>query len=275
MASVSQYFNKKRAAALGYAVAGSSIGGVVFPIALSKMLNSSSLGFGWSVRIVGFMMLAPLGFACIAIKPRLPPRQTNFFLAKAFKEMHFNLLTTSMFFIFIGMFTPLFFIPTYAMSRGMGATLASYLLAMLNGASTFGRIIPGIIADRYGRLNILGAGGVLTALIIFCLNKAETNAELIVYSIAIGFTSGTVISGGSAAYTVIPKDPRDMGTYMGMGLAIGSLAALIGPPINGALADQSNGFLKVSIFSGSMCMFGGILVFVTKIATPKGIFGKA
>src|SRR5436190_6430248 len=54
-AAVSQYFDKKRAAALGVVVSGSSIGGVAIPIALSKMLNSSSLGFGWSVRVIGFV----------------------------------------------------------------------------------------------------------------------------------------------------------------------------------------------------------------------------
>ena len=36
---------------MGLAIAGSSIGGVVFPIALSRMLNNPKLGFGWSVRV--------------------------------------------------------------------------------------------------------------------------------------------------------------------------------------------------------------------------------
>jgi MFS family permease len=53
MAATGQYFNKKRGAALGLAVAGSSLGGVVWPIALGKMLYNRNLGFGWSVRISG------------------------------------------------------------------------------------------------------------------------------------------------------------------------------------------------------------------------------
>jgi hypothetical protein len=39
------------------AVSGFSIGGVVFPIALSKMLKNEYLGFGWFVRIVGLYHL--------------------------------------------------------------------------------------------------------------------------------------------------------------------------------------------------------------------------
>jgi len=274
MAAVSQYFDKKRAAALGLAVSGSSIGGIVIPIALSKMLNSSSLGFGWTVRVIGFVMLPLLAFSCVAIKSRLPPRTTTFFIGAAFKEANFVLLIVSVFFMFLGMFTPLFFIPTYAVTRGMDATLASYLLAILNAASMFGRTILGVLADEFGRLNILALGGIITGIIIFCLTKAETTAALVLYSVAFGFSSGTIISGGSAAFTVCPKDPRDIGTYLGMGLAVSSLAALIGPPVNGVLVDRYGGFFEVSIFSGVMCLAGGCTALVSKAATPQGILGK-
>lgn len=225
MAAVAQWFDKKRAAALGLAVSGSSVGGVVVPIVLGRMLNGGSsaaggggleereggkLGFGWSVRIVGFVMLPLLGFASLAIKPRLPPWTTSFFLGKALKQKDFVMLVVAIFFLFLGMLTPLFFIPTYAVSRGVDATLASYLLAIVNAASTFGRIIPGVLADRVGKLNVLAVGGVASGIIILCFNKAETTAGLIVYSIVYGFSSGMIISGASTALTVCPRDPRDL-----------------------------------------------------------------
>lgn len=134
--AVSQYFDKKRGAALGLVIAGSSVGGIVFPVALSKMLNGSSLSYGWSVRIMGFITLPLLSFACVVIKARLPRRETNFFLPAAFKQADFSLLVLGLFFVFMGMFTPLFYVPSYAVSRGINSTLASYLLAILNGAST-------------------------------------------------------------------------------------------------------------------------------------------
>src|SRR4051812_32246602 len=56
-AIMGHYFDKRRAAALGIVVSGSSIGGLVFPIVLSKLLNSSTLSFGWSIRIVAFIMM--------------------------------------------------------------------------------------------------------------------------------------------------------------------------------------------------------------------------
>ncbi|KAJ5556618.1 hypothetical protein N7494_000533 [Penicillium frequentans] len=46
MTCVSHYFHQRRSAALGVTVSGSSIGGIIFPIALSKMLKNESVGFG-------------------------------------------------------------------------------------------------------------------------------------------------------------------------------------------------------------------------------------
>jgi MFS family permease len=111
-AAVSQYFDKNRSGALGLALSGSSIGGIIMPIALSKMLNGSSLGFGWSVRIIGFLITPFMAFTSIAIKARLPARKTQFFLHSAYKEPRFIILIVALFFVFFGMFTS-FFLPPH------------------------------------------------------------------------------------------------------------------------------------------------------------------
>ncbi|ORY71475.1 monocarboxylate permease-like protein [Pseudomassariella vexata] len=273
-AAVSQYFDKNRAAALGLVASGSSIGGIVIPIALSKMLNETSLGFGWSVRIIGFLILPFMVLACLGIKARLPPRDTEFWLLSACKDIRFLLLIVALFFMFFGMFTPFFFLPTYATSQGMSPTLAGYLLSILNAASTFGRIIPGVLADKYGRINMFGFGGVITGIVIFCMNSATSNAGLIVYSIFFGFASGTIISGGSAAFSTSPQDARNNGTYMGMGMAIAGIGGLIGPPVNGAIVNTYGGFFQVSMLSGALCMVGGMVAFTAKMWTPQGLMGR-
>ncbi|RDW75428.1 monocarboxylate permease-like protein [Coleophoma cylindrospora] len=273
-AAVSQYFDKNRAGALGLVVSGSSIGGIVIPIALSKMLNGSSLGFGWSVRVIGFLIMPFMVFACVAVKARLPPRKTEFWLMSAYKDARFVILIAAMFFMFFGMFTPFFYLPTYATTQGMSPTLAGYLLSILNAASTFGRIIPGVLADKYGRMNMFALGGIATGIIIFCMTSATSNAGLIVYSVFFGFASGTIISGGSAAFSLCPHDSRSIGTYMGMGMAIAGVGGLIGPPVNGAIVNIYGGFSQVSLFSGAMCLFGGVVALAAKLATPQGLFGR-
>ncbi|KAL2832990.1 major facilitator superfamily domain-containing protein [Aspergillus cavernicola] len=272
-AAVSQYFDKKRAGALGLAVAGSSIGGVVMPIILSNGFNGSSLGFGWTVRVVAFVILPFMGFSCIAIKSRVPPRKTHFFLLGPYKQPRFIMLFTALFFMFVGMFTPMFYLTTYATTQGMGTTLAGYLLALVNAASTIGRIVPGVLADKYGRLNTFAIGRVTTGILVFCMTSATSNAALIVYAIFFGFCSGAIVSGASATFSSCPDNPQDIGTYMGMGMAISGVGALVGPPINGAILARYGSYVECCMFSGSMGVFGGFIAFAAKLTTKEGLLG--
>ncbi len=156
----------------------------------------------------------------------------------------------------------------------MEVTLAGYLLAIANATSTFGRIVPGILADKYGRLNILSSGAIVTGVVIFVMNYATSDAGLIVFAVFFGFVSGTIVSGATTALSDCAKDPRDVGTTLGMGMSLTAVGILIGPPINGALLRTYGGFYEVSMFSGTMCLFGGLVALATKTATPKGIFGR-
>ncbi|QSZ33609.1 hypothetical protein DSL72_005177 [Monilinia vaccinii-corymbosi] len=273
MTAVGQYFNKKRGAAMGIAVAGSSLGGVVFPIALAKMFASPKLGFGWTVRIIGFIMLAVLAISCPPIRARLPPRKKSFFLLSAFKEPPFITLLVSAFLMILGVFIPVFYLPSYAVQYGMSTELSAYLVSILNGASFFGRVIPGVLADKVGRFNMFCGVGICTGILVFCWQKITSNAGIIVFAAFYGFFSGAIVSLVTVCYASVPKNPQNIGTYMGMGMAITAFAALIGPPINGALVNHYHSFDQVSDFSGIMVLVGGIFVLVIK-HTEGGVFKK-
>ncbi|KAH8688145.1 major facilitator superfamily domain-containing protein [Ilyonectria robusta] len=274
LSAVPQWFNRNRGAAMGLAIAGSSLGAVIFPIVLSNLLTKTDIGFGWSVRITGFIMLPFLTFAALSIRSRLPPRRTRFLLWSSFREPMYVLLIASMFFGMIGMFVPMFLLPTYAITKGMDESLATYLVAMINGASIFGRVIPGVLGDKFGRINTLIGASVATSIIIFCWPEAETNASIIAVATLFGFTSGAIISGGSVAITLCPDDPKNIGTYMGVGMALASFAALVGPPVSGAMMDRYGRFEEVTYFGGAMTMFGGVMAAVAKSKSPQGLFGK-
>ncbi|GME60833.1 Monocarboxylate permease protein [Neofusicoccum parvum] len=273
MAATSQYFSKKRGAAMGLAIAGSSVGAVVFPIALVKMLhgNGNQLGFEWAVRVCGFIVLGLLIWPCVAIKARLPPRKSNFLLLSALKDPTYVIIITSTFLLFLGFFTPLFYLPSYAMQHGMGADLASYLLSILNGASFAGRIIPGILADKIGRFNMLAAAGISSGILTLCWTLCTTNATMIIFAVLYGFCSGAIVSGFTVSLAFCADEPKNIGTYMGMGMAIASVAMLVGPPINGALLSHYQRFEEMAVFSGVMCLSGGFIVFAAKWTSGKGL----
>lgn len=259
---------------MGIVVAGSSLGGVTLPIALGQMLHNSSLGFGRTLRICGFIILTILSLSGLGIRPRLPPRTSQLFLPAAFKAPHYVAIIAASFLMILGFFVPFFYIPTYATDHGMSAELASYLISILNGASFLGRIVPGVLADRLGRLNMLFAAALSTSILLFVWPSITTNAGIIVFAAIYGFCSGAIISLFAVCLATVPKDPRNIGTYLGMGKGIISLAALIGPPINGALLSHYGGFHQVSIFSGVVVFAGSGIVVLAKHVSGKGVSGK-
>lgn len=277
MAAVPQYFDRKRGLAMGLAIAGSSLGAVVFPIVLTRLLLTpgASLGFGWAVRVCGFIMVPVLVFAAVTVRARLPPRASRFFLWSSFRRPLYSVLVAAVAALFFGMFVPLFYLPSFGVQEaGLDEATSLYLVAAINGASLPGRIIPGILGDKFGRINTLMFAGAGTAVLIFCWPSATTPAGVIAFSCIFGFVSGALVSGGSVVFTLCPDSPGDIGTYMGMGIAIASFAVLIGPPINGAILARYGGFTEVSILSGVLCLLGAVLCLVAKMYTPQGIRGK-
>lgn len=151
-----RWFFKRRAFAAGAVASGSSLGGVIFPIMIRELLPIH--GFAWTFRITGFFILGMLVIANLTIRSRLPPRGPQPFspdmFTKHFKERTYTLLVASSFFIFLGMFVPINFLPLFGKKWGMSDRMGTYLIVILNAASTFGRLIPGYFADRFGRYNV-------------------------------------------------------------------------------------------------------------------------
>ena len=52
--------------------------------------------------------------------------------------------------LFYALFTPYFYIQMYASFRGVPPSISSYLLAILNAMNVPSRVLPGILADRFG-----------------------------------------------------------------------------------------------------------------------------
>ena len=55
VACISHWFRRKRAVAMGIMYSGSSVGGVIWPILMSRLLDNPNIGFKWSLRIAGFI----------------------------------------------------------------------------------------------------------------------------------------------------------------------------------------------------------------------------
>ncbi|KAI1768380.1 MFS general substrate transporter [Hypoxylon sp. FL1150] len=252
MNSVIGWFLKKRAAALGIMVSGSSLGGVVLPIMMNHLI--SQIGFPWTMRAIGFMFLAMCGFACATVKSRLPPRKKPFNVldyVRPLREPAFACVVCGGFFFFWGMFLPFNYIELQATDQGIDASIIPYLLPILNAVSIPGRILPGFLGDRFGRYNIMifisGLSGIITLALWV---PGKSTATTVVYGAVFGFASGGFISLLPACIAQI-SDLREIGTRTGIAFLAAALGALTGSPIGGAIVSAQNGsFLGLQLFCG-------------------------
>ncbi|KAJ1716231.1 MFS general substrate transporter [Aspergillus flavus] len=260
LAAVSHYFLDNRGDVLGIAFRGSSLGGVIFPIALTKMLDNSDLEFGWSVRICAFLVLGILLHVRLCGHVYHHAKKV-IILWSAFRSPLFLSTVLSDFFLVMGLFIPMFYLPTYTeRAHGMSQQLSLYLVVMLNGGSFFGCIILGMAAARLlGRLNVLGISGLATGIMCFCWTRAHS---VLSHSLL------------SMASHLIPKDPRDIGRYIGIDMFCAAFGALIGTPISGVLVSQSGGFETVSIFSGVMTTVGSCMVLLVELLSGQGLWSR-
>lgn len=221
------HFAKRRSLAVGIVVSGSSTGGIIWPIALDRLLNGTNVGFGWSIRIVGFMQLALLTLATILINPRpLPTGRGTKPNMDLLKTPGYILTVAGLCMTYFGLLVPFYFIPQYAIHRGTSVNLAFYMVSILNAASFFGRIVPGILADMYGCYNILTTAVLFSAIIAFCWTAATSTVGIVFFTLAYGFTSGTILSQQTAAFAQLME-----GDFATIPIAIGLGTAASGGPV--------------------------------------------
>ncbi|KAJ5676118.1 hypothetical protein N7462_009015 [Penicillium macrosclerotiorum] len=257
LTAVNQYFFQKRPLAMGIASSGSSLAGVIFPVALNRMLNHSHLGFGWTVRVLGFLMLALSIVACLSVSSNAPKRKTGApLLWTAWKHPAYALQVGGLFLIFWSLFVPMFYIPSYGVSIGIEVDMSFYLIAILNAGSLAGRLLGGVMANRLGRFNTLtGASGVC-GILIFCWLSIDSLGGMIAFSVLFGFFSGTVIGLFPATIAMTAAKPSEIGSYIGMALGVLSISGLTGTPITGAMNNRYESYNAAIIFAG-VCSLAG------------------
>ena len=196
-ASIGHFFNRRRGLATGIAYTSGSIGGIVFPLMLQSLLPK--IGFAWSVRVLGFLLILLAVPANLFITTRLPPSKKTISVIPdltAFKDPSFALCTAGMFLMEWGLFVPLTYISAYVTTHGQDASFGFTVLALLNAGSFFGRVVPGFLADLFGRFHVIMVTISLCAITVLAmwLPAAESKAVIIVFAISFGFASGSNLS---------------------------------------------------------------------------------
>ncbi|KAL0580441.1 hypothetical protein V5O48_001594 [Marasmius crinis-equi] len=232
---IPHWFKRKLPYAIGPLTAGASVGGIVYPIMLSKLIPR--IGFGWTIRIIAFMVLFCFIVAAFTMKRRrptkpFPPLKTLFDFG-AFRDPCYVFLATGCWFSVFAVFNPFFYVGLYGSTANPSSSLNPYYLAILCATSIAGRTLPGIIAVRVGRFNVLCISTLISAILIIALWYTSTaEANLTAFAALYGFFSGPFFALMPACVSQISPVEK-VGARIGGTYAFMAPATLAGTPITG------------------------------------------
>ncbi|KAF9448304.1 MFS general substrate transporter [Macrolepiota fuliginosa MF-IS2] len=267
------WFKKRRGLAIGLTQVGSSLGGTVFPIAVRHLIGI--VGFPWTMRIMGFMLLFVLGIANIVLARRLPPKNMpgGLFNFKAFKSAPFSVYCVASLVAYLGIYTVLMFIDVSAINVGISPDFSFYLVSIVNASSGVGRLATGLMTDRYGSLNVIAPMTAIAGIMTFAWPYAQSKNSLVAVGIIYGLTSSAFVSGISLPLYSMGII-EDVGRRIGAAMVFAAFGALAGPPISGAANSATGGIKAVSYYAGSTVLLSVALMLTTRHLMSKKVTGN-
>lgn len=138
----------------------------------------------------------------------------------------------------------------------------------MNGIGFIGRLAPAYFSDvHFGPLNTMIPVAFVASIMLYAWTGVDTTAGLYAFASVYGLFSSAVQALWPATLSSLTTDLTKMGTRMGMGFSIVSVATLTGSPLGGALVERMNGnYLGAECWAGTTMLVGTGLLFAGRIA---------
>ncbi|KAJ1326055.1 MFS transporter MCT family solute carrier family 16 (monocarboxylic acid transporters) member 3 [Microdochium nivale] len=271
VANVPTYFSpdKRRAVAMGIAASGTATGGVVFPLIAQRLMPT--IGYGWTVRVMGFIVLFNSAVMMALVRPRFDPRRDGgvggkkvggFFEWSAFREPPYALFCAGMFAVWLALYFAFYYVSQYGKTYiAVDTSTSLSLLLVMNALGAPSRVLFGLLADKLlGPLHALILGVCCTGVMFYAWIAVRDLPGLFVFCTLYGFFAAACQGLFPASCANLTADPGRMGARTGMAFAVVSVATLTGPPLGGALVQaregKGGGYLYAQVFGGSVLFVG-------------------
>lgn len=277
-----QYFNKNKALALGVITAGASLAGVYWPIGIRSMITK--IGFPWANRVIGFIYIPMTLFSSFYLVPRFKPQprkpDENFLRINfnVLKDLKFQCLNVAWFAFMLSLFPGLFFIDLFCIRANVSESLQLYSVAIVNACAIVFRILPGFLADKFGRINIVIPSLILAGIFPLALwipahNTALTATFIVLWASA----TGVPVAVYPAITGQLFQSTGHIYSYLTVFYLYGGVSSLIGPIIGGSFIPPGNatttkGFEKLAIFCGVLCLASAAVAFLLRCFYSKKLF---
>lgn len=223
---VATWFPHRKGLAIGFVACGASIAGGIYPTIVRYLVTS--IGFNSAVRLVATVVTITSIFSFIFATPdpkHNHPQPQSWRAMKtwidmdAFQNKSFCWFMAAIAFLFFGFYPVFFNLEEWAAKEGYGTrshgmkdfkfkiddgsvvVLAGrdpiqtfWLLSIMNGSSTVGRICMAAFSDKVGPLNMhIGTTAVSSLLILLVWSFAHSTTATIAFCVFFGGVSGAVI----------------------------------------------------------------------------------
>jgi MFS family permease len=271
------WFEKNR----GLAVALVSVGGGVAPMVLTPLAVILTETYGWrmamlSIAIGALVILVPTSLlvrrpaifddapAPAMANQAAAPAKTPFGTAlAALRTPQFIVLAATFFFCCGAHSGPIFNTVAYAAFCGIAPLAAASVYGVEGVAGLFGRIVFGMLSDRFGPRRIIVAGLALQAAGIYAYIYVSELQHFYIMAVVLGMVYGGVMP----LYSVLARDyfgQRIMGTVLGAATMVSSFGMALGPIVGGWIFDTYGSYHWLYISSAGI----GLVAAAMALAFP-------
>jgi MFS family permease len=264
VAVVGAWFDRRRALAIGIAVAGIGVGTLAGPPLAAALIAASGWRQAHVLLGVGGALLLVVGAVVVRRPPEPvgggPPALRDVVRTGEFRSMYLATLLAS-----VALFVPFVFLPTAAAAVGVPPVPAAALIGVIGVASVVGRLVIGPVADRFGRVRTFQACFALLGASFLLWFVGTSWPWFAAFAVVLGTGYGGWIA---LQPTVLAQmfGVRGLGALVGLVYTAAGVGALVGPPLAGVVVDATGGFGWAVAAAGLF----GLGAFLALLPLPAG-----
>lgn len=236
VATVGAWFDKRRTAALGVAVAGIGVGTLVGAPLADWLVDD----FGWRDAYVMMGVGATALMLIAALGARRPPRADTAdalpSLSSLISNSRFVALYAAMLLFTAVLFVPFVYLDDYL--EGYGSSGGALLIGIIGAMSVIGRLGFGAVGTRVSLMRLYQFSFTTAALsfVIWLLAQSSYGA-LVAFTVVFGVSYGGFIA-LSPAIAAQVFGPVGLGGVLGALYTAAGFGGLVGPPLAGEMIDR-------------------------------------
>jgi MFS family permease len=249
IATVTRWFDTNRSLAVSLVSAGMGVA----PMTISPLARWLISTYDWrtammTIGIIAWILLIPAALLvrrppaeAAASGPQVAAGGAGLSATEALRSPKFVVLALTFFACCAAHAGPIFHMVSYAIGCGIPAMAAVSIYSLEGLSGLGGRLLLGVLADRFGPKRVLIAGLLVQAFAIGTYLFVDRLGEF--YALSLVF--GTAYGGVMPLYAVLAREyfgARIMGTVFGAATMVSSIGMAFGPWAGGWLFDTFNSY---------------------------------